>query len=245
MLQGVEVRVLSWANLFPLEILLLFCEMKHGHIQSNHLPYPYRWNDRFPLMKDGVFYVPEYYESHRAEYFPTLQEHFGNHYPVHIEYCSGNGEWILEQACKEGKINWIAVEKWFPRVRKLYAKRMRDQLDNVLIVSGEGLTFSREYLPDASLDEVFVNFPDPWPKKRHAKHRIVQPPFAEQLRRTLKKGGKVTFVTDHLGYKKQMEEVMEGWRRINRSFEGYGSSFFERLWRSHGLEIHRLCYVND
>lgn len=215
-------------------------------MKPKDLPYPYSWKERRPLLKEGVFYVPEYYFDHKKEVFPNLQEHFGNDRPIHLEYCSGNGEWILNRAQAFPEINWVAVEIWFERVRKIYSKKVNYGVDNLLIISGEGLTLSREYLPDHVLDEVYVNFPDPWPKDRHAKHRIIQAPFVSELKRTVKPGGKVTFVTDNVPYKEQMEREMEGWQKAAREeTENYGTSFFERLWRSHGLTIHHLCYAND
>lgn len=219
--------------------------MKNEQVKAKDLPYPYTWSERHPLFQDRVFYVPDYYRAHCKKLFPPFEDHFGNDHPVHIEYCSGNGEWILSQAIQNPHVNWVAVEWWFPRVRKIYAKMMNLKIENLVIVSGEGLTFSREYLLDSSLDRVYVNFPDPWPKGRHAKHRMIQPSFAEQLRRVLKKGGVATFVTDDLPYRKQMEEVMRGWTQVEESFENYGSSFFDRLWRSQGLTIYHLSYVKD
>ncbi|MCB1107900.1 MAG: tRNA (guanosine(46)-N7)-methyltransferase TrmB [Chlamydiia bacterium] len=213
-------------------------------MKPKDLPYPYRWEERRPLLKGKVFYVPEYYQEHKRELFPNFNEFFGNDNPVHLEYCSGNGEWIIKKAQEHPEVNWVAVEVWFERVRKIYSKMFNYGIDNLMIVSGEGLTFSREYLPNHSLNGVYVNFPDPWPKDRHAKHRIIQRPFVEELKRTLVPKGKVTLVTDNIPYKEQMEHEMDGWERLPSSHENYGSSFFERLWLSHGLEIHHLCYVN-
>lgn len=213
-------------------------------MKPKDLPYPYKWEKRHPLLKDKIFYVPEYYQEHKKGLFPDLQEYFGNDYPIHLEYCSGNGEWILDRAKENPQVNWVAVEMWFERVRKIYSKTINYGVENLLIISGEGLTFSREYLPDECLDEVYVNFPDPWPKDRHAKHRIIQRPFVQEMRRTLKKGGKVTLVTDDIPYKKQMEHEMQEWQTVEAFQGNYGSSFFERLWRSHGLTIHHMCYVN-
>ena len=214
-------------------------------MKPKDLPYPYRWEERRPLLKDKIFYVPEYYGEHKKGEFPPFKTLFENDHPVHLEYCSGNGEWILAHAKENPHINWVAVEMWFKRVRKIYSKMMNEGIDNLLIISGEGCTFSREYLPDDSLDAVYINFPDPWPKDRHAKHRIIQPPFVKELKRTVKTGGKVTLVTDDIPYKEQMEYEMQGWPKDLAPKENYGSSFFERLWRSKGLDINYLSYAND
>ncbi|MEM8727679.1 MAG: tRNA (guanine(46)-N(7))-methyltransferase TrmB [Chlamydiota bacterium] len=213
-------------------------------MKPNDLPHPYNWQDRRPLLKDKIFYVPNHYRRHEKELFPNLQRYFGNDHPIYLEYCSGNGEWVLNRALENPGINWIAVEMRFERVRKIYSKTVNYGVENLLIISGEGLTFSREYLSARCLDEAYINFPDPWPKNRHAKHRMIQPPFVRELRQKVKKGGLVTLVTDHISYKEQIEHQMGGWSKVEASRENYGSSFFERLWRRHGLPIYRLCYAN-
>ncbi|MBF5059092.1 tRNA (guanosine(46)-N7)-methyltransferase TrmB [Candidatus Neptunochlamydia vexilliferae] len=213
-------------------------------MKPKDLKRPYSWEERHPLLKDQVFYVPEYYDEHKKALFPPFQEFFGNENPVHLEYCSGNGEWIINRAQENPEVNWIAVEIWFERVRKIYSKTVNYGIDNLMIISGEGLTFAREYLPESCLDAVYVNFPDPWPKDRHAKHRIIQRPFVDELKRTVKTGGTVTLVTDDPTYKGQMEYEMQEWPKIAPLNENYGSSFFERLWLSKGRDIYHMSYAN-
>ena len=213
-------------------------------MKPKDLPYPYKWDERHPLLKDKIFYVPQYYKEHKKNLFPPFKEFFGNDHPVHLEFCSGNGEWIINRAQENPQVNWVAVEMWFERVRKIYSKTINYGIENLMIISGEGLTFSQEYLQDECIDAAYVNFPDPWPKDRHAKHRIIQKPFVEELRRTVKKEGSVTLVTDNIPYKEQMEQEMQGWPKVGIPHDNYGSSFFERLWRSQGLDIHHMRYAN-
>jgi len=207
-----------------------------------NLPYPYSWEDRRPLIDGGVFYLPDYYHPHKRDLLPQLSSLFGNAYPVHIEYCSGNGEWIVNRALENPKINWIGVEKAFDRVRKIYSKACRNALKNLFIVAGEALLFSREYLRDRSVDSIYINFPDPWPKNRHAKHRLIRKPFSQELWRTLKKGGGLTLVTDHLQYLNQMKQEMRGWSKNRKDFSSYGSSHFQQLCLKRGATIHYLHY---
>ena len=212
-------------------------------MKPQDLSYPFSWNARRPFLEGQVFYVPDYYEDHNRKFFPQLKAHFGNDHPVQIEYCSGNGEWILDKAQASPEINWIAVEKKFKRVRKIYSKMVNRGLKNILIVSGEALTFSKQYLPEEGLDRVFINFPDPWPKERHAKHRLIRKPFVQELNRTVKRHGSVTLVTDHPSYLEQMRFEMQEWTLETDSLKAYGSSYFERLWLSKGLKINHLHYV--
>ena len=213
--------------------------MKPKDLQS-----PYRWDARRPLFQDNVLFVPDYYDDHAAFSMPTYKEIFGNDHPVSIEYCSGNGEWIVQMACQHPSVNWIACEIQFKRVRKIWSKRQNLGINNLLIVCGEGRAFTRYYLPADSIDTVYVNYPDPWPKKRHAKHRIIQKPFVDELKRICKKGARITYVTDDQSYANQMKMEMSGWSGPDSQIirESHGPSFFDRLWRSKGREIQKLEY---
>lgn len=192
--------------------------------------------------------MPEYYDKHQEWVFPGFADPqvFGNDHPVLIEYCSGNGDWIVDKALQNPQFNWIAVEMQFDRVRKIWSKMKNSGIDNLLIISGEALTFSRFYLPPASIDEVFVNFPDPWPKRSHAKHRLIQRPFIDECARVVKEGGNATLVTDDKDYSEQMIAEMTqhpNWRsrfpdpKFTTEWPGYGGSFFETLWRAKGCTI--------
>lgn len=208
----------------------------------------FTWETRQPLIVDRIFHIPRFYHEHARFSFPGWQDSalFGNELPVRIEYCSGNGSWIVEKAQSDANSNWVAVEKRFDRVSKLWAKVKNCSLKNLFIVCGDAYIFSQNYLPEASVDEIFINFPDPWPKSKHAKHRLMQKDFIQELARTLKLGSKITFVTDDLFYSKMTLEAFLQEERLQSLFPepfyqseivNYGSSFFEDLWRSKGKEI--------
>ncbi len=217
-------------------------------MKTEDFHYPFTWAERRPYLNRQLFYVPDYYAKHGEFSLPLWGEIFGNSHPVHIEYCSGNGEWILDRAAENPEINWVAVEQKFDRVRKIFKKKVSRELGNLLVVAGEALTFSREYLSRATLDTIYVNFPDPCPKDRHAKHRIIQSPFLEEMSRIMKGGGEMLLVTDDFPYHEQMRKVVGGFPEWTQkgapaSLDEYGSSYFDRLWRSLGREIHCLHYV--
>lgn len=207
----------------------------------------YPFAEREPLLTDGIFYVPVYYSGYEKYSLPSFQILFGNTNPVCVEYCSGNGDWVLEKAKSCPDKNWIAVEKRFDRVRKIWSKTKNYGISNLLIVYGEALTFTHHYLLNESIDEAYINFPDPWPKVRHAKYRLIQSPFLDELSRTFKKGGKLTFVTDDLPYLQETIKHFDCHPRFSPFFPApyfqldlpsYGSSWFEALWREKGKEIY-------
>lgn len=191
-------------------------------------------NDRLP--PGNVFTFPGW--NH-----PDL---FGNENPVCIEYCSGNGAWIAAKAQANPALNWVAVEKKFDRVRKIWSKIHNLKLNNLMVVCGEAHQTTRCYFPDQSFYDVYINFPDPWPKKRHAKNRLIQDEFAQQLWRVLQMGRRFTFVTDDAPYSEWLIEVMGRHPGFASLFPdpfyvtnemNYGSSYFDELWRSKGRTI--------
>lgn len=168
-----------------------------------------------------------------------------------MEFCSGNGEWIAEMAKKSPECNWIAVERDFDRARKIWLKIFRRKLNNLFVVFGEGLTFSKYYLPDASVSGVFVNFPDPWPKRRHAKHRIINGAFVQEMSRILCKTNPITLVTDDAAYSDLIVKNFAAWKSEFGSpyyateWPEFGLSYFYSLWKQKGRIIRFHRYSNE
>lgn len=221
-------------------------------MKPKHLKRPFKWEERTPLLQDGVFFVPEYYARYEEFTFPHWENLFGNLKPVRIEYCSGNGAWITSCASADPMSNWVAIEKRFDRVQKIWSKMKNNNLENLLAISGEGLLVTKQYFKSESVDEIFINFPDPWPKRKHAKNRIVQKPFVDEMYRILKKKGKVTIVTDDPDYSEIISQEMCPSNRFAPNFPkphyvhelaNYGTSYFEELWRSKGKSIRYHCFT--
>lgn len=195
-------------------------------------------------MLERFFYLPPCDES---LYDSSL---FTERGALAVEYCSGNGQWVTQAARRNPQYQWVAVEKCFERARKAWLNIFRYNLPNLLVVCGDALTFSRFYLQDRSVDEFFINFPDPWPKRRHAKKRIIQPEFIHELNRTLVPEGNVTLVTDDPATSDRMISAFSSWRSAYASphfitqWPDFGDSFFSSLWVSQQRTIryHRFSH---
>lgn len=204
---------------------------------------PFSWKERRVLLRDQVLFVPEYYKEYSSFEMPSWDQIFDNDNPIHLEYCSGNGHWVIERAQNHPDQNWVAVEKKFERVRKIWSKREKRGLKNLFIVSGEALTATRHYFPTSSIEAAYINFPDPWPKRRHSKHRLISDAFASEVGRILKPNAPFILATDDPQTEERFVKVVAG----NPAFgddplqkgewPGYGSSWFEELWRSKGRKI--------
>jgi len=209
-------------------------------MKPNDLKPPFKWSERYILLKDGILYLPGYYDCSSYK-FPiwSHEDIFGNQNPVYIEYCSGNGQWIIEQAQKNPHINWVALEKRFDRVRKIWSKRDNLAIKNLFIVCGEAQPFAKHLVAGESVDGIYVNFPDPWPKDKHAKHRIIQSDFVSDCAETMKSGASMVLVTDDDTYRDQMLDVVSSHEVLQSEYpepyyiqnlDGYGGSYFYSLW---------------
>lgn len=138
--------------------------------------------------------------------FPAL---FGNDRPVVIEIGFGNGEATWRMARAEPEKNFLGVEVHRPGVGRLLLKIEEHGLENIRIAGEDAVEFLQHRVADRTLDGVRIYFPDPWPKKRHHKRRIVQPAFVALLERKMRAGGLLHLATDWAPYAESMLEVMQ------------------------------------
>ncbi|HSX14215.1 MAG TPA: tRNA (guanosine(46)-N7)-methyltransferase TrmB [Chlamydiales bacterium] len=207
------------------------------------LKIPYTWEERRPVLLDSFLYVPPVYDKHHEWQKTPL---FADSKPIVIEYCSGNGEWICRKAKNEPDVHWIAVEKRFDRSRKIWGRLKQQNLPNLVVVCGEALTFTKFYMDEKSVSKIYVNFPDPWPKLRHAKHRLVRPEFLEEVEKILLPKAKAIFTTDDPKYAEQMQEIIQ-WKKlqVTTDISDFGSSYFLDLWKQKGCMIYQMEYEYD
>lgn len=135
--------------------------------------------------------------------FPVL---FGNDHPVVLEIGFGNGEALLHMASRHPEWNYLGLEVHRPGIGHLLLALERAELQNVRVMREDATALLARGLAPASLAGVCLFFPDPWPKKRHHKRRIVQPAFVDDLARVLKSGGFFHAATDWAPYAEWMLE---------------------------------------
>src|SRR4051794_16295810 len=136
-------------------------------------------------------------------------ELFGNANPIELEIGMGKATFLTDQAKARPEVNFFGIEyaRWFWR----YAsdRLRRNKCDNARTARAEAMFFLEEHVPDDSVAVMHVYFPDPWPKKRHHKRRLVQEKFIQQVQRVLVPTGRVQIVTDHQDYFEQIEGVVQ------------------------------------
>jgi tRNA (guanine-N7-)-methyltransferase len=129
-----------------------------------------------------------------------LDVEFGRHAPLLFEIGSGRGDFLLETARTRPDWNLLGLEMSRPRSEGISRKAERLQLGNVLVLNAVAELALTELLPSGSASEIHVHFPDPWPKKRHHKRRLLAPAVVPGLVRVLAPGGLICVMTDHAEY---------------------------------------------
>lgn len=129
---------------------------------------------------------------------------YGNRNPVILEIGFGNGETLAQLALRNPELNYLGVEVHSPGVGHLMIRLAHQESDNVRILQCDALALLRHHLPAGSLAGVLLYFPDPWPKRRHHKRRIVRPEFIDLVHRTLVPGGVLHMATDWENYAQHM-----------------------------------------
>ena len=130
------------------------------------------------------------------------REFFGNDNPIHIEIGMGKGTFIMESAKRNPNINYIGIEKYSSVLLRAIEKREQEQEQGNEIPNLTFIRMDAEYIENVfdkdEVDNIFLNFSDPWPKDRNAKRRLTSDRFLKRYTNIMKKDGKVTFKTDNI-----------------------------------------------
>ena len=169
---------------------------------------------------------------------------FGRAAPLILEIGSGMGESTAALAAAEPDVDHLAVEVFEPGIAALLMRAT--ELTNLVVLRGDAVALLSEKVPEASLAGIRIFFPDPWPKRRHHKRRLVQPAFAALAVTRLRPGGTLHMATDWADYAEQMRAVADAeprlvggevprppWRPVTK---------FEARARAEGRDVHDFVY---
>jgi tRNA (guanine-N7-)-methyltransferase len=138
----------------------------------------------------------------------NLDEVFGRDAPRRMEIGYGMGDTLITMAAADPDRDYLGVEIYPPGIGSVLKKIEAAQLHNIRLLWGDAAQLLSTLIPAASLEAVYIYFPDPWPKKRHHKRRLVQPPLARLLAERLAPGGRLHLATDWEDYALHMLEVL-------------------------------------
>src|SRR5689334_22883162 len=191
-----------------------------------------------------VIYRPQTYVEplDLSQLFPKVQ-------PLEVELGSGDGSFLIEWCRQHPERNFLGVERLLGRLRKLDRKGLRAGLTNLRGIRLEASYFIDYLLPISSAQALHVYFPDPWPKRKHRKHRLVNPHFTDVAAKILAENGVVFLRTDDADYFGQMTEVFGA----NPKFSAMETpaelsavlTDFEREFHARGVSTLRAAYRKE
>lgn len=153
-----------------------------------------------------------------------LRALFGRTASITLEIGFGNGESLLEMAAAAPEEDFIGIEVHRPGVGHLSLGIERLELTNIRVVAEDAVPFIQNRIANASLDRLLLYFPDPWPKARHHKRRIVQTAFANLISQKLKPGGLWHLATDWAPYAEHMRAVLDAHPDFSAEHNGNGEA---------------------
>ncbi|HSY18435.1 MAG TPA: tRNA (guanosine(46)-N7)-methyltransferase TrmB [Candidatus Acidoferrales bacterium] len=174
-----------------------------------------------------------------ADLFPQTQ-------PLEVELGCGDASFLVEYARRNPDINFIGVERLLGRIQKLDKKGRRTGLVNTRGVRIESAYFLEYLLPPHCATALHIYFPDPWPKKKHRRHRLINTQFPALARRVLIDQGTVYLRTDDLDYFGQMNEVFAAAKEFEKvetpAALAEVTTDFERDFNAQGIPTQRAAY---
>jgi tRNA (guanine-N7-)-methyltransferase len=183
----------------------------------------------------------------RAIFAPDIREPA----PFVVDIGFGRGELLIDLATRDPKQAHIGIERSFKRTLKMARRLARLGIDNVRLLETRAEDAMALHFPPGSIACAWINFPDPWPKDRHARRRLVQAPFIHDLTLRLGPEGRLNLATDDPSYAAQMADVLAGeplLENLNapdahrRDVTGRIPTAYELEWQAQGRTCHYFAY---
>jgi len=173
----------------------------------------------------------------------SWEEVFGCRAPLEVDIGFGKGEFLLTLSASHPEVNYIGIDYNRSRVLKFRDKLVRLERSNVRLACGNSSALVPVFFPNGSIRAFTINFPDPWPKRRHHKRRLITSHFGEELARALVPGGVLTVATDFKVYADEIIRVLAKVKALEPEFgppghvtalPGRSETLYERKYREEG-----------
>jgi tRNA (guanine-N7-)-methyltransferase len=183
-----------------------------------------------------------------VEFKGNWDKEFGNDKPIHIEIGMGKGNFVIGMAKQNPHINYIGIERYDSVLVRAVEKLELEDVTNVRLLKFDATDLT-DVFESGEIDQIYLNFSDPWPKTRHAKRRLTSPLFLDRYEQVIKPEGEIHFKTDNQGlFEYSLESMCEyGMLLKNISlnlhksdFEGNVMTEYEAKFHGLGQRIYRL-----
>lgn len=178
----------------------------------------------------------------------ALRDVFGNDHRVVMEIGSGKGRFLIASATEQPGVNFIGIEKSLHYHRVIRDRVAKRGLTNVRLINHDAFLVLQKMIADEALAEVHIYFPDPWPRKREQKRRIIRPQALAEMRRVLAPGGSGIFVTDHAEYYEAAAPLIAQFFRSEARVPGPNDlprTNYEAKYRAEGRPIFEVRFWKD
>lgn len=184
---------------------------------------------------------------YEVSYDNELLKDFINHQPLYLEIGTGKGDFILNMAKNNLNTHFIGIEKSITCLAITAKKIVNEDIKNVLLIADD-VSKVFAYLPQGSIDKLFLNFSDPWPKKRHEKRRLTYKTFLDEYKKILKSNGEIIMKTDNIDlFNYSIESFTSNGfilEQVNFDYDGLDTNDvmteYERFFRDEGTKINKL-----
>lgn len=184
---------------------------------------------------------------YEVSYDNELLKDFINHQPLYLEIGTGKGDFILNMAKNNPNTHFIGIEKSITCLAITAKKIVNENIKNVLLIADD-VSKVFAYLPQGSIDKLFLNFSDPWPKKRHEKRRLTYKTFLDEYKKILKSNGEIIMKTDNIDlFNYSIESFTSNGfilEHVNFDYDGLDTNDvmteYERFFRDEGIKINKL-----
>lgn len=184
---------------------------------------------------------------YEVSYDNELLKDFINHQPLYLEIGTGKGDFILNMAKNNPNTHFIGIEKSITCLAITAKKIVNEDIKNVLLIADD-VSKVFAYLPQGSIDKLFLNFSDPWPKKRHEKRRLTYKTFLDEYKKILKSNSEIIMKTDNIDlFNYSIESFTSNGfilEHVNFDYDGLDTNDvmteYERFFRDEGTKINKL-----
>jgi tRNA (guanine-N7-)-methyltransferase len=183
-----------------------------------------------------------------------MQDVLNNTNELALEIGFGDGDFLIQMAKETPHLNYVGIEIKRSRFTSAVNNLLKRKINNVKLLNMDAMIALDEVFKPGTFIEVYINFPDPWPKDRHKKHRIINNLFLDKLSKIMKPGGLLEIASDHREYVEHMLTVFNENGRFKNMFQspGYTNRLtrrpltkYEIEYRMEGREIFYLTYANQ
>ncbi len=195
---------------------------------------------------DAAFVPQDFFASHTANDIVGVAD--ASEKLFEVDLGCGDGGFLLQMAAHYSDRYFLGVERLLGRVRKVCRDSEKAGLSNVRALRLESRYFLEYFVAPASIHRLHYLFPDPWPKEKHHKNRLVQESFIPVLHRALAEKGEILFKTDHEEYYIWVCELLDAsplFQRVEWDEPFYPKTDFQQQWEAQGKEIYSAKYLKQ